>query len=42
METTGRYLVLFEEGAAKAGIKALRDATGSDPRAAAVTEATRA
>lgn len=27
-ETTGRYLVLFEEGAAKAGIKALRDATG--------------
>ncbi len=30
METTGRYLVLFEEGAAKAGVKALRDATGSD------------
>lgn len=29
-ETTGRYLVLFEEGAAKAGIKALRDATGTN------------
>ena len=30
METTGRYLVLFEDGAAKAGARALRDATGSD------------
>ena len=30
METTGRYLVLFEEGAAKAGVKALSDATGAN------------
>ena len=30
METTGRYLVLFEDGAAKAGVKALQDATGAD------------
>ena len=29
-ESTGRYLVLFEEGAAKAGVKALRDATGTN------------
>ena len=29
-ETTGRYLVLFEEGAGKAASKALRDATGTD------------
>ncbi len=29
-ETTGRYLVLFEEGAAKAGIKALGEATGTN------------
>lgn len=38
-ETTGRYLVLFEEGAAKAGIKALRDATGTDVVSASAEEA---
>ena len=38
-ETTGRYLVLFEEGAVKAGLKALTNATGVKTASSADTEA---
>jgi subtilisin family serine protease len=38
-ETTGRYLVLFEEGAVKPGLKALTNATGVKTASSADTEA---
>ena len=34
-ETTGRHLILFEDGATKAGVKALREATGAEVVSAA-------
>ena len=37
-ETTGRYLVLFEEGAVKAGIKAVNNATGVKAASSADTD----